>query len=75
MQKNYFIAQENSRYSVRTQDWFFLLFLYCLFDLNEMFDLLHHFRREETLTKIASFDPGMKFVRQIKNWNTLVFSL
>ena len=28
MQKNYFIAQESSRYSVRKQDWFFLLFLY-----------------------------------------------
>ena len=26
MQKNYFIAQESSRYSVRKQDWFFLLF-------------------------------------------------
>ena len=28
MQKNYFIAQESSRYSVRKQDWFFLLFAY-----------------------------------------------
>ena len=28
MQKNYFIAQESSRYSVRKQDWFFLLFVY-----------------------------------------------
>ena len=26
MQKNYFIAQESSWYSVRKQDWFFLLF-------------------------------------------------
>ena len=29
MQKNYFISQESSRYSLRKQDWFFLLwFLY-----------------------------------------------
>ena len=28
MQKNYFIAQESSRYSARKQDWFFLLFVY-----------------------------------------------
>ena len=28
MQKNYFIAQESSRYSVRKQDFFFLLFVY-----------------------------------------------
>ena len=27
MQKNYFIAQESSRYSVRKQDWFFWLFV------------------------------------------------
>ena len=26
--KNYFIAQESSRYSVRKQDWFFLIFVY-----------------------------------------------
>ena len=28
MQKNYFIARESSRYSVRKQDWFFLLLVY-----------------------------------------------
>ena len=28
MQKNYFIAQESSRYSARKQDGFFLLFVY-----------------------------------------------
>ena len=28
MQKNYFIARESSWYSVRKQDWFFLLFVY-----------------------------------------------
>ena len=52
MQKNYFIARESSRYSVRKQDWFFLLFdvsqkIWFLY-MNENYNECH--RRKTTRT-------------------------
>ena len=54
--KNYFIAQESSRYSVRKQDWFFLLFVhiktfrkkigFCIWMKITMTDII---KRERTL--------------------------
>ena len=53
--KNYFIAQESSRYSVRKQDWFFLLFKYKIVSqkngflyMNEKYNDCHHRKTTRT---------------------------
>ena len=56
MQKNYFISQESSRYSVRKQDWFFLLFVYIkcfrkkiFLYINWNYDDCHHRKTKRTI--------------------------
>ena len=84
MQKNYFISQESSRYSVRKQDLVFLLFVYIqtfqkklVFYMNENYDDCHHLKTTRTFiyTKIKNLRNAFIYKKQYTFQKARQFSL